>query len=179
MYVACEQQRRFHNARRGDLTLARATSLGYIQRTNTAANRPRDAKNRRDAHNPLSGNMETQRPSTHTRPQTEETKTRDRHPTRPGLQIQTEGLTDHRGDLTSPARPAPAAPAAPAAARACRGARQLRASSPRAALAGGGSRRRRRPPPPLSPVLQDRNARMAIYGDQVLPNCFWAGLKIW
>ena len=59
------------------------------------------------------------------------------HPRRrtgPDRQVQTEGLTDHRGDLTSPERPAPAGPAAPAAARACRGARQSRASSPRAAL---------------------------------------------
>ena len=75
---------------------------------------------RRDAHAPLSGNMETQRrPSTHTRPQIEEAKTgEDRPPTRPDRQIQTEGLTDHRGDLTSPERPAPAAPAAPEAAAA-------------------------------------------------------------
>ena len=34
---------------------------------------------------------------------------RSTSPTGPDRQVQTEGLTDHRGDLTSPERPAPAA----------------------------------------------------------------------
>ena len=42
---------------------------------------------------------------------------RSTSPIGPDRQVQTEGLTDHRGDLTSPERPALAAPAAPAAAR--------------------------------------------------------------